>query len=143
MKSFLVMSLLAAVAFLTGGPRSSAQQPKVEQRPWGSMRLQKWEYATLNYIENDAGSVAAWINPKDRFTAKSKARHHESLTKINKDLGGKEEVGIFDVCILLTRIGQDGWELVTHTRTMDAPTKGTQTFTWTFKRPVGVERQAK
>ena len=131
MKSFVMMSFLAAAAILTSGLRSGAQQPK---------GLQKWEYATLNYIENDAGSVASWINPKDRFTAKSKARHHESLTKINKDLGGKEGVGIFDVCILLTRIGQDGWELVTHTKTMD---RGTQTFTWTFKRPVGVERQAK
>ena len=131
MRSFVMMSFLAAVAFLTSGPRSGAQQPK---------GLQKWEYATLNYIEDTTGSFAAWINPKVRFTAKSKARHHESLTKINKDLGGKEGVGIFDVCILLTRIGQDGWELVTHTKTMD---RGTQTFTWTFKRPVGVERQAK
>jgi hypothetical protein len=135
MKTFVGLTLLASFAFLASGPRSGAQQPK------GS---QKWEYATLNYSENETGSFAAWINPKDRFTAKSKARHHESLTKINKDLGGKEDVGIFDVCILLTRIGQDGWELVTHTKTMD---RGTQIFTWTFKRPAAPkdkgERQAK
>jgi hypothetical protein len=129
--------ILTALVLLASGilqEKADAQPPK---------GVPTWEYATLNYLENDAGSVAAWINPKNRVTAKSKTRHHESLTKINKDLGGKEEVGIFDVSILLTRIGQDGWDLVAHTRTMDAPSKGTQTFTWVFKRPAVGERQAK
>lgn len=121
----LVAGVLTALILLTGSlqDRASAQGPR---------HVQKWEYATLNYMENDAGSFAAWITPKERFTAKSKTKHHESLTKINKDLGGKDDVGIFDVCVLLTRIGKDGWELVTHTKTAD---RGTQTFTWTFKRP--------
>ena len=122
---------LLALFFMSG---TCSSQDKADARK--PQRFRRWEYATLNYIENDAGSVAAWINQKQRITAKSKTKHHESLTKINKELGGKEEVGIFDVCILLNRIGQDDWELVTHTRTIDAPTKGTQTFTWTFKRPV-------
>jgi hypothetical protein len=130
--------ILMALAVLVSG----TSQEKAAAQP--RKGLPKWEYATLNYMENDAGSFAAWINAKERFTAKSKTKHHESLTKIHKDLGGKEEVGIFDVAILLSRIGQDGWELVTHTKErLTGRGEAGQTYTWTFKRPAVGERETK
>jgi hypothetical protein len=119
---------MIALAFLVSAPRlvqngASAQAPK---------GLQKWEYATLTLVEGGGGksfAAAAWITPKEKVAG-------DSLTNINKDLGGKEEVGILDVCILLNRVGRDGWELVQHTReTRTLQLRETRTFTWTFKRP--------
>src|SRR5436309_1044649 len=46
---------------------------------------------------------------------------------------GRAFVGIDNVCILLTRVGREGWELVAHTKTVE---RANRTFTWTFKRPV-------
>jgi hypothetical protein len=128
MKSFLVMSLLAAVTFLTSRANLEAQQPK---------GLQKWEYATLGYVVFRDPGAASWITPK--------AEMGGSLSKINKDLGWKEDVELRNVCILLNRVGQDGWELVTHTREISK--EGLISCTWTFKRPAAPpakgERQAK
>jgi hypothetical protein len=121
----LAVTLLVA-GFLSSHSKASAQRPK---------GIPKWEYATLHYEEplGDSNSFAAWTTSKARLTAKSKTHHHESLSKISKDLGGDKNVGIDNVCILLTRVGREGWELVAHTKTVE---RGNRTFTWTFKRPV-------
>ena len=80
---------------------------------------QKWEYATLRDEENRGTEIktsAAWRTSKVNVLGQGKPA--ESLFKINKELGGEEGVGIHNVCVLLTRVGQDGWELVSHTHTL-------------------------
>ena len=47
--------ILMALAVLVSG----TSQEKAAAQP--RKGLPKWEYATLNYMENDAGSFAAWI----------------------------------------------------------------------------------
>ena len=97
--------------------------------------VQKWEYATLSSDEPigpDYGSIATWTTGKKILGARwEKEAELHPFSKLNKDLGGKEEHASLGV--LLDRIGQDGWELTSHTRT-EGPRKITQT--WTFKRPV-------
>jgi hypothetical protein len=55
------------------------------------------------------------------------------LTRINKELGGKDEEA--SLGILLDRIGQDGWELVSHSMTEVTGDFPKTVQTWTFKRP--------
>ena len=96
---------------------------------------QKWEYATLSYEEpigGNYGSIATWTTGKKILGARQeKEAQPHPFSKLNNDLGGKEQHASLGV--LLDRIGQDGWELVSHTRT-EGPRRITQT--WTFKRPV-------
>jgi hypothetical protein len=125
----LICCLFAVVVawnLLSPVRNASAQPVKVGQ---------KWAYATLSYedpIGPEFGSIATWITGKKILGArwKKEAQTHP-FSKINKDLGGKEEHASLGV--LLDRIGQDGWELVSHTST-EGPRRITQT--WTFKRPV-------
>jgi hypothetical protein len=112
--------------FLTPLMNARAQQVKLVQR---------WQYATLAFEEPigpDYGSIATWTTGKKILGAKwEKESQPHPFSKLNKDLGGKEEHASMGV--LLDRIGQDGWELVSHNRT-EGPRRITQT--WTFKRPV-------
>jgi hypothetical protein len=97
---------------------------------------QKWEYATLSAVY-DAQSIATWDTGKTTLKAEyDNAAQLHPFSKLNKNLGGKEERG--SLVVLLNRIGQDGWELVSHTRTQGPTGVVGQrvTETWTFKRPV-------
>ena len=95
---------------------------------------QKWQYGTLAYEEPigpDYGSITTWTTGKKILGARQeKEAQPHPFSKLNNDLGGKEQHASLGV--LLDRIGQDGWELVSHTRT-EGPRRITQT--WTFKRP--------
>jgi hypothetical protein len=117
------VAAVVALAFLQPAFRAEAQPPRAAP---------KWEYATLEYHEPiaDVGADVSWIAGKVAKGAKSEKYLFECLTKLNKELGGQEEKA--DIGVLLDRIGQDGWELVTHTRA-DGP--GGASRTWTFKRP--------
>jgi hypothetical protein len=125
----LIGCLLAAVVAWNRLPpvtNAGAQPAKVGQ---------KWEYATLSYeapIGPDYGSIATWTTGKKTLGARwEKEAQPHPFSKLNKDLGGKEEHASLGV--LLDRIGQDGWELASHTRA-EGPRRITQT--WAFKRPV-------
>jgi hypothetical protein len=94
---------------------------------------QKWEYASLIEFLPPAQTPyrLVWRTGKQRLVVESK-NIPEGLSKLHKalggaDLGDKEETPRF--LILLDRIGQDGWELVTHTHLPP------DTQTWNFKRP--------
>jgi hypothetical protein len=94
---------------------------------------QKWEYAVLFYHDDrDFGSYATWTTGKKNLGAQRKKEEEPPpFSKLFKDLGGKEKGG--SKAELLDLIGQDGWELVSYTRTEEARSR---TETWTFKRPV-------
>jgi hypothetical protein len=54
----------------------------------------------------------------------------ECVSKLYKELGGAEDSA--NVGQLLDRIGQNGWEMVTHSKAVG---QRSSTQTWTFKRP--------
>jgi len=117
-----LISVLAAWNLLSPVQNAHAQPPKAGP---------KWEYGTLEYYEPTAGigSHVIWTTGKKIMGAKSEKFLLECVSKLNKDLGGKEETA--GLGVLLDRIGEDGWELVTHTR---AATQMNVTQIWTFKR---------
>ena len=122
----LIGCLFAAVVawhLLSPVRNAAAQPPKVGQ---------KWEYATLEYDEPiaEVGSRVIWTTGKKLLGGKSEKFNLECVSKLNKDLGGKEETA--SIGVLLDRIGTEGWELVAHTRTAG---QRSVTQTWTFKRP--------
>jgi hypothetical protein len=121
------------VAALVAGHFLSPRRDASAQAPRGGP---KWEYATLSYddLSTDWGSVATWTTGKKNLGAmREKEQPQHPLSKLNKDLGGKEESA--SLGILLDRIGQDGWELVSHTHTQRTGGPRWITQTWTFKRP--------
>jgi len=117
---FPLLGLLAVL--VTAGPAAA-------QAPGGKAR---WEYATLTFQVpfTDIPATAVWEAGKQTFGGQSKKAYNEALAKIYKDLGGKEE----DVSLgqLLDYIGQGGWEMVSHTRTVE---RNGVDRTWVFKRP--------
>jgi hypothetical protein len=115
-------------AALTGGLwwsalRAEAQPPKVGQ---------KWEYASLEYEEpaSEVGSRILWTSGKKVHGGRSEKFLLECVSKLNKELGGGEDSA--NIGQLLDRIGQNGWELVAHTK---AGAQRSVTQLWTFKRP--------
>lgn len=126
-KTLLTIGCLLAV-LVTGNllwpmMNAEAQAPKARQQ---------WEYATLSSEHGDRHASATWSTGKKTLHATWEAGKDQPLplSKLNKDLGGKEKDAHEGV--LLDRIGQDGWELVCHTRTEGRPR---DIQTWTFKRP--------
>jgi hypothetical protein len=97
---------------------------------------QKWEYATLFefYTPDPATYRLIWRTGKKRVEVETKTIP-EGISKLNKalgvgDLGGKDVQAPFGV--LLDRIGQDGWELVTHSPSFP---RWDNSQSWIFKRP--------
>jgi hypothetical protein len=112
---------------LSGLPQASAQAPKPT----------KWQFATLTFEESasrDYGSTARWeAGSKLIVVVWDRDRPHPFIS-LNKQLGGPEPNA--RIGTLLDRIGQDGWELVSHTSTPNsAQSPAATTQTWSFKRP--------
>jgi hypothetical protein len=84
----------------------------------------KWEYAELSSYSNKK----TWSTPGTIVSA-------GSWGELKKKLGAKEDAHF---AALLTRLGNDGWELVTHATITVATGTGNATINefWTFKRPV-------
>jgi hypothetical protein len=116
------------VAVTAGGLFWPARGPGAEPPKGG----QKWEYAALEYEEpaDTVGSRVLWTAGQKVLGGRSEKFLLECVSKLNKELGGKEETA--NVGVLLNRIGQAGWELVTYARV--AGQRGV-THTWAFKRP--------
>jgi hypothetical protein len=128
MIALMVIGCLLGVAVVAGNllpsRKVNAQPPKAKQ---------KWEYAELYFeapIPPERSSLAIWTTGK-RTIRRDRAEkgQPEPISMLNKDLGGKEESASF--VLLFDRFGQDGWELVSHTRG-EGPKRIIQT--WTFKR---------
>jgi hypothetical protein len=83
----------------------------------------RWEYATVAFV---SGKGASWETPTETV-------YGTTFEELNRKMGLPESA---TQSTLFTRIGRDGWELVTHTmRTIGGPTPGTHAV-WTFKRAV-------
>ena len=97
---------------------------------------QKWEYATLSefYTPQPAYYRLIWRTGKRRVEVEAN-NIPEGISKFNKALGGDGR-GAKDVQVpfgvLLDRIGQDGWELVTHSPSLP---RWDNSQSWIFKRP--------
>jgi len=131
-KMFLVIGCLVAATLawnlLPTARHAGAQQAKGRQ---------KWEYATLSefYTADPATYRLVWRTGKKRVEVETKTVP-EGISKFNKalgvdDLGGKEGKAV-PFGRLLDRIGQDGWELVTHSPSLP---RWDNSQSWIFKRP--------
>jgi hypothetical protein len=128
-KALLVIGCLSA-AVVVAAQHLSPAASAAKEPPWAA---QKWAYATLFYDEPigpDYGSIATWTTGKKILGARWEKDKAHPFSKLNKDLGGKEPEA--SIGVLLDRIGQEGWELVSHSRT-EGVRRITQT--WTFKLP--------
>jgi hypothetical protein len=130
-KTLAVIGCLVAAAvacnLLPAARHAGAQPPRARQ---------KWEYATLFefYTADPPCYRLVWRTGKKRVEVEAKAVA-EGISKLNKalgvaDLGGKDVQVPFGV--LLDRIGQDGWELVTHSPSFP---RWDNSQSWIFKRP--------
>jgi hypothetical protein len=128
MSALIVIGCLLGIAVVAGNLPPSrnvdAQPPKARQR---------WEYATLYFeaaIPPERFSLAIWTTGKKTIRKdRAEKDQPDPISMLNKELGGREESASF--VVLFDRFGQDGWELVSHTRG-EGPKRVIQT--WTFKR---------
>ena len=114
-----LLIVLIAFAIIWSFKRVEAQVPKGHQT---------WEYATL-YLGDASVPQTVWYTGKTTITSTEKALSRDTTVGVNElyhKLGGKEETATLGV--LLNHIGQDGWELVTYSRSSDSQH-------WAFKRP--------
>jgi hypothetical protein len=123
----LIGSLFASAAagsLFCPAPWAGAEGPKLRQ---------KWQYATLYYHgsrDEPKYDSVKWTAGKTVLEASSEKAPLECISRLNKDLGGKEETA--SIAVLLDRIGQDGWEMLTHTSSHGAY----DVHHWEFKRPI-------
>jgi hypothetical protein len=108
----------------------------LDARAQAPRATQKWEYATLFefYTADPATYRLVWRTGKKRVEVEAKTIP-EGISKLNKALGvagpgGKDVQAPFGA--LLDRIGQDGWELVTHSPSFP---RWDNSQSWIFKRP--------
>jgi hypothetical protein len=124
-KAFLtvvfLIALMVAGYLLPSRGESGIGQPKGRQ---------KWQYARLSLDGSNDAYIAAWEAGKTVVASKLEKSERKALNKIYKGLDGKEKAATLGV--LLDHIGQDTWELVSHTRLVES---GVVSQTWTFKRP--------
>jgi hypothetical protein len=81
-----------------------------------------WEYAVLTYAPGAKGA---------RFEMPGKATDARTLSDLYRQLGGRDRE--FRLSLLLTLLGQQGWELATQTTGLE--NGKTIMESWTFKRP--------
>jgi hypothetical protein len=115
---------LLCLAALSMAPSPAAAQVKA-----------KWQYAVLSFEESasrDYGSVARWTAGSKILAVTWGRDQPHPFMSLNKQLGGPEPNATLGV--LLDRIGQDGWELVSHTSVPNNAQSTSTTQTWTFKR---------
>lgn len=113
----MLLALVVAVGWLLVSPPVSSQvNPPPAVQP-------KWEYAVLT---SKLGS-RTWQTPKKTIGG-------EAWAELQKEFG---LMGELNVAAVLTKIGSEGWELVSHT-SVSTGTNGLVRSSehWTFKRPV-------
>ena len=100
-----------------------AEQNAAAQAP---QNVQKWDYAILS-DGTLASAEATWETSKNSIEAKN-------LHMLHLKLAGKEAPGLGNRSAFLSYLGQEGWELVSHSAIFDNGARHLF-HTWTFKRP--------
>jgi hypothetical protein len=99
-------------------------------------KAQKWEYGVViwSYDYVSKSSQATWENPKGEAIVDT------DFAGLHKKLGGTKDLGsgAKNTSNFLTFLGEQGWELVSHTRTKDS---AFDVGNWTLKRPLHAKVQ--